>query len=394
MKEYKMAKGWAIFIYVAALPLFVLFSLPILLLLIPAMNKGETPPPAFFWIGIPIALTFMGLTVAAVIDTAIGKVSIDKKQIRAKNVFSTRWIALDDVKGFRIHEHYIFIEPKTEWKKRIKIQKYYGNLEELVAWLEKKYPDLDKIEEEQRYQAMLKDPTFGSSLNERMGALRRAEKTATMLNVIAVIISAWVILWPVPYLLVLLLAIITPILALMVLKGFNGLIRLDEQKNSAHPTVFWAFFVPSLGLAMRAAFDFDILEYDNIWLPLSLIVMLFVVIILVNNKEFDLRKGRNVLSVIGLALLSLCYAYGTVITTNCYFDHSNGIAYRAEIVGKSISTGKTTIYYLDLAPWGPRKQSEEVSVPKHLYDQLQQGDEVRIILFKGKFDIPWFILVR
>ena len=110
MKEYKMAKGWAIFIYVAAPILIGLFSMPILLLLIPSWRTNETAD--FFWFAIPISLVLIALIVAGIADTIVSKVTLTEQSIDYKNILFSRSIPLNEIKGFRIDDNYLFIESK------------------------------------------------------------------------------------------------------------------------------------------------------------------------------------------------------------------------------------------------------------------------------------------
>ncbi|MES1161218.1 MAG: hypothetical protein ABUM51_10700, partial [Bacteroidota bacterium] len=74
----------------------------------------------------------------------------------------------------------------------------------------------------------------------------------------------------------------------------------------------------------------------------------------------------------------------------CYRDRSVSQVFRVEIKDKHIQSGKTTTYYLRLAPWGRFPEEEEVSVTKRLYEAMQTGDQVYVYLKKGKWNIPWF----
>ncbi|AEE52949.1 hypothetical protein [Haliscomenobacter hydrossis] len=390
MKEYKMAKGWAIFIYLSVPLLFGLFCMPFITLMIPAWREE----PSFYWFAIPISLIMMALCIAGLIDTMIGKVWIDDASIHAKSVFFSRSILLTEIKGFRIDDKYIYVEPKTKAQKRIKIQKYYGKIDELVEWLNERYPNLDETDAAQEYQEILNDNSFGYSQTERETAFQRAKKITSILNWTGGVIAAWVIFWPVPYPFAILSAIALPLIALVVLKRANGLIHFDEKNNSAHPSIIVAFLIPALGLMLRALFDFHLYDHTKVWLPVLLLGLAFTTVIFMNNKEFELKRGRSLFMAICILIFSSAYAYGALICVNCYYDQSNGAVFRTQIVDKNKSGGNTTSYYFEVTPWGTRTAVEEVEVSRQLYDQLQKGDEVRVLLFKGKFDIPWYVVVR
>jgi hypothetical protein len=58
-------------------------------------------------------------------------------------------------------------------------------------------------------------------------------------------------------------------------------------------------------------------------------------------------------------------------------------------VGKNVSRGKTTTYYLDLAPWSADITKDHVSVPRSFYEAVQRGDTVCVRVHPGKFGLRW-----
>lgn len=86
------------------------------------------------------------------------------------------------------------------------------------------------------------------------------------------------------------------------------------------------------------------------------------------------------------------FSFGTIVFINCWYDKSAPDYYNAEVLGKRISSGKSTTYYIELAPWGPQKKNEEVSVNKNLYNDLEVSDGVDIYYKKGLLNIPWLII--
>jgi len=49
-----------------------------------------------------------------------------------------------------------------------------------------------------------------------------------------------------------------------------------------------------------------------------------------------------------------------------------------------------TTYYLDLSPWGPRTEHEQVSVDKNLFNRANVGDTVEVYLYEGRLKAKWF----
>lgn len=390
MKEYKMAKGWAIFIFVTAPLMIGLFSMPILLLFIPNWRTNE--PAEFFWFAIPVSIVLIALMIAGIADTIVSKVTLTEQSIDYKNILFRRSIQLNEIKGFRIDDKYLFIEAKTPGVKRVKISTYFGKLEELVVILANRYPDLNEREAEESYQTIIKDDNYGFSVTERRVQLQKAKVSATIMNWAAGVIAAWTFFWPVPYPVAIVASILCPIVVIILLKIFRGLIHLNDRKNSPYPSLFWAFFISSMALALRALLDLNIYDHEGVWWLVLPMTLLLSGVLFIGNREFDWQKGRDIFTASVIVCIIFAYSYVAVLSTNCTFDQSNSTLFRTQILEKEISSSKTTTYYFHLAPWEQGNTRELVSVNKQLYQQLQEGDSVQVLFFEGRWGIPWFIV--
>jgi hypothetical protein len=89
---------------------------------------------------------------------------------------------------------------------------------------------------------------------------------------------------------------------------------------------------------------------------------------------------------------ALAYGYGAVVAYNCVFDTATPHVYPATVLNKHTSSGKTTTYYLEVGPWGPRVAAEDVTVTEETYDHIMPGDSVRIYQSPGRLGVPWFVV--
>ncbi|HXJ12447.1 MAG TPA: hypothetical protein VNH19_09260, partial [Candidatus Limnocylindrales bacterium] len=93
-----------------------------------------------------------------------------------------------------------------------------------------------------------------------------------------------------------------------------------------------------------------------------------------------------------LATLFIAVAYGGGVTamTDTLLDRSLPRVFQTEVLNKRISSGRSTTWYLRLAPWGPQAQPAEVSVHSSLYNSVQPGQIVCVSLYPGTLKILWF----
>jgi hypothetical protein len=87
------------------------------------------------------------------------------------------------------------------------------------------------------------------------------------------------------------------------------------------------------------------------------------------------------------------YAHGAAFTANAFFDRSRPEVFTADVVGKRVSRGRPrTKWIVRLGPseWGD--PMNELLVPPHLYESIEPGGTVCVLLRPGALGIAWFTL--
>jgi hypothetical protein len=389
MKEYRIAKGWAVVVYLAVVFLITLFGW---LLIMPFVSGFEVDDPqAYFLFTCPFAIAMIALSVMGLVEIRKGKFVIDEKSLKSVSVLSTRELAFDEIRGYRADDKYIYIEPAEPKKKRVKVSLYLANTGEITEWLAARYPDLDVAKALEEEKEILANPELGFSEERRETALKSARTKAKYLNVAAACIGAWGFFAPTPYEYVTIALLVLPLIALFAIKFSNGLIRFDDKKDSAYPSAVYAMAV-GIVLGLRAILDFSIFDYSKVWLPTAMITAAFLFVLMIGNKEFSYKKAKDYLSLVGAVIILAFYSYGVLISLNCVFDSSKPEIFTASVLSKRVSSGKTTTYYLELAPWGPQEKVEEISVDEVVYDRVDEGENVNVYFKKGTLDIPWVVV--
>lgn len=369
-----------------------LFLFLLIMPFIPSM-ENEISWQAYSFLA-PISIAMIALMSFGLSETIKGKFVIDSGKVYSVGTFSNRELIFDEIKGYRINDKYIFIESNTEGKKKIKVSNYFGKTGEIKEWLSERYPDLDMLNETQEREDILNNDSFGLSTEQRLEKLTQATKVAKILNWSGGIIAAWTLFLPKPYDYAIIVSIGWLLVCVAVLKYFGGLIKVNEKKGTAYPSIFIAIVSIGFGLSLRGLRDFNVFDYSNLWLPVSAITIAIVTFIIAGNKEFKLNTAEEYFSVLVISLLIFGYSYGAVVILNCMYDKSTPEIFTAKILDKRISSGRSTTYYLKLTPWGRQKEIDDVAVSKELYRNHAVNEEVEIYFFKGLFDIPWFNVPR
>jgi hypothetical protein len=387
MKEYKIAKGWAIFIWIMAPALIGLFGfMGVMPLVADKINL------TLVLILTPISIGMITLMFFGLIDIYKGRFIIKNDTLISIGVFKIKELNFDEIKGYTVNEQYIFIIPKDKRKRKIKISQYLGGYREVLLWISQKFVDLDIVKEATEEQEILNDESIAWCRELREEKLLNARKITILVNLLGIISFAWALFYPKPYDYAVLSALIIPIVAVLVIKFSSGLIRIDKPNGSAYPSVIYALIFPSMGLMVRSFFDYDIFDYSNVWLKSIAIMISLLFVLLIKQKEISFKKKQDLLTVASVAMFLWVYGFGAVIYLNCNLDKAQPEHFTAKILDKRISTGKHTSYYLELTSWGQQKEIDEVSVSKGLYYSVEVNNEINIYFRNGKLEIPWFIV--
>jgi hypothetical protein len=389
-KEFKLAKGWAVFIYIMAPLLIAVFGYFLLMPILPGGNEDRFMQ--LYWFMAPLSLLMIALFIIGLLDAAKARFVIDSDRVLAKGVFTDRELLFHQIAGYRTDDKYIYILPLEKSFKRIKISRYFGGTAEILNWLSENYPDLDEQKALSEKEEILSNYELVYTPEQREEKLAAARKRSKALNWAGGLIAVWIIFFPEPYEAAVFATLVVPIVSIMVSKYSGGLIRLREEKASAYPSVFSGLFFPALAICIRALMDFNIFQYGNAWKGALLVAAGLMTLILIRSKEFLFRSAKDYGVVFFFGVLSLAYGYGAVVTINCTWDTTTPTVYQAQVTGKHVSSGKSTTYYVTLTPWGPQTKTDDVAVSKGMYNRLQNGNDVRVYFRKGLFSIPWFFI--
>lgn len=392
MKTYTLAKGWKIFVYISAPLLMGLFCWFLLLPLIPAY-KNEIPLKLYWFIA-PFVLGCIVAFSFSIWEAIKGKLVIEEGRLYVVSIFHTRQLLFTEVKGYRVNAKYIIVEPKHAGLKQLKISRHFGKSDEIIYWLKFHFVNLTSHENTDETADILNNEVYGRNITERKLKLELAQKTAIVLNWTGSLIGGWILFLNGPDQYVIIAAMVFPLLCIIAIKYFKGLIRVDEKEQSAYPVIFWALFSASAGICLRSMRDYSIFSYTKIWLPALLLTALYLIMIIYRNTEFNFSKIKKYTTLFGLAIILFGSSYGTIISLNCMNDTKEPEVFSTPVLHKRISSGKSTSYYIELPPWGPQKERAEISVSKKLYQQLNDTDTVTIRLFEGRFNIPWFVIAK
>lgn len=352
-------------------------------------HEIETPQEGIMYTLLSLGFVVLGGVLILYLLTT--KVVLYADAIELRDFTRVRRLRRDDIAGWRkVHAQYVSqvtLVPKRSELKPLKITQIMQTDALFDTWLAT-LPDLDAVELEKSAAEIAESRDLGRTPDERIKRLAFARKLAKALAIVAGAVSVWAFLDPQPYELVIGTLAALPLIAMALAVKSNRLYQLTGGRTDARADLSVVFITPGIVLMLRAVLDIDTLNWGAVWIWTAAVAAVLTGVVLIADRE--MRKGRW--EPLAVLLFGGCLAFGGVMEANVLLDRSEPQAFAAKVVGKRTSSGKSTTYYLRVAPWGPVQEENEVSVPRDLYDAKAAGQSVCMILGTGALDIPWFVV--
>jgi len=346
-----------------------------------------------FWVYIIPVLFFVG-GLLVLINVFKRKLTISDTAITYANIFKTKSILFDQIKGCRIGEKVITIEPNQAGASKILINDYISldDSDSIKDWVKTNFKDLDEADLTSSRNALLHDATLGYTEEDRKRKMTIAKTIAGVYNVLGMA-AGFGMIFVRDAVIAAFVTIIYPLLAIAVIKWSYGLTKfLSSKKRSEYNFIMIGFFMPVCVMLFRSLSDYNLYHYDNLWLPFIGVGVLigFVLVSIGLNTSIGGISGQ-----IGfIVIVSAIYGFGVTVQTNCVFDHSQPKIFQTTVIEKYVHHGKSTSYYLVLNPWESGKETEKVEVGRSMYRDEIVGDTVHVFVKTGELNMPWYYIKR
>ena len=339
---------------------------------------------------IPISLFAFAFII--ILNQVKSKVIISDTAITRTSAFSNKSLAFTEIKGCRIGQKVIYIEPISVSDSRITINNYIdlGDSEELVEWLRKNFTDLDSVNLIDERNKLLQDQTLGLTEEVRKQKISTAKTVAILYNVIG-FLAGFILIFLEDDSIVAVLMLFYPILGILILLFSRGLIKfVSNSKRSVYPWLVLGFMMPIFIMLIKSFALYNISNYEHLWLPFIIITAIFFMFLILTGLNRSI--GGLIGQAIFMLIISTMYGYGATMQINCVFDRSNSKTFQTAISNKYIHTGKGTDYYLTVNPWEPGQNPKDIPVSHSFYNLMPIGSAITVYQKKGTFNIPWYYI--
>lgn len=212
-------------------------------------------------------------------------------------------------------------------------------------------------------------------------------------------LGLWFLFYPKPYDILFGVLLCMPIIGLLI-NGFSGRpsiatlvdISKDDDGNDKYDVADFIDFAAWI-IFIRVLIDYEFESFFSIIIPGTIAFFMMMIFLLVTHKLIDKTSKSKTWIYLSLIFNIFLYSYAGTYGANCVYDYSKPTVYNAKVINKSISKGRRhTAYYVKVTPWGNHYDTEEISVAKSQYDEIQIGQTIKIDLKKGLFNIPWYYI--
>jgi hypothetical protein len=283
----------------------------------------------------------------------------------------------------------IILAPKDKNSKALKLSQVMPTDDDFRDWLAS-VPDLDAADMQHYENEVAANLDYGMTPADRIALLGRARTVAKIVSGASFGLSIWVWIYPHPYELAIATVALVPLIALGLIHQSKGLYSFNQKARSGKPDISAAIFMPSLVLGMRAFIDIHIVDWHQglTWAAAGGTALVLMTAAVVEPVR------RRPASMLALCLFWIPYAYGAMMESDELFDRSAQQQFRVEVLNKHVTHGKTTLWELGLAPWGPRIEAKDVQVSRNFYESTPIGMVVCVNLHDGAVGIPWFAITH
>jgi hypothetical protein len=349
--------------------------------------------PGVPWFLVLLPLTMMAAGIMIGVNIARKKVIVNDNSILYISLFSTRQLEFAAIKGCRVSQKQIRLEPLSGNDHPVVIGNYSDltDGDELSKWIKNLFTDLDAIDLTNHRQELAEDSRLGTTEADRRKYLAKSKDLALAYNIWGAVAGIALVFVKGEVASILLMTF--PLLGVILMLSSRGTIKfVSSSAVSAYPFIMLGTGIPCFMVLFKSLIEYTLFQYDQLWLPALGISAIVFVLQYVPGVNKSLRSIPAQMVI--MLILSLLYGFGSARLINCALDGHQPAIYAAKVLGHEINHGKSVTYYLDLSPWGPRADEQEVETTRDLYHAVAVGDSVIVNLKPGLLHIPWYTITK
>jgi len=167
---------------------------------------------------------------------------------------------------------------------------------------------------------ILGDRRWGDSVEKRSATFTAARLSTRGLTIAGIAALVWSLVFPKPYALMMGILMLLPVVAVLQLVRFKGLVRFDGSRRSPYPDVMVPCFVPVVALLIRDFRDVRTVDWLSLIIPVVGLALGLLAILWVCARDVRAKASRMGLA----ALFAFTYSIGAVVHINAQYELTHG----------------------------------------------------------------------
>ncbi|HEY6902520.1 MAG TPA: hypothetical protein VI233_17805 [Puia sp.] len=323
------------------------------------------------------------------------RVTVDEsaESLEIVNFNSSKSYLLKEIDGYRRGAKGVFKIYLKNDGRGVDIPQGLGRREDLLEWFDQHYRDLDAVELEAETKVLLQNEEFGFTEEDRAGRLASARRWGTIGTAAGAVLFFWSLIYPKPFEIVMIILFLAPWVGAFATWKFKGLLKLYKLKNSPYPSLVFLMTLPPLGAMVRTLLEYELYGFSR---RAALLagggVLLGGLVFTGVCWKAIVHEGKKALIGLGIFVIAGLYSWSLLTFSNCYYDKSEPDVWNVTVLGKRVSHGKSTSYYLSLSSWGKYGEGKEAQVTKALFNRVSEQQVIHVYLYKGRWELPWYAI--
>ncbi|MBL8215854.1 MAG: hypothetical protein JNK87_34350 [Bryobacterales bacterium] len=265
------------------------------------------------WIILAFSALSLVFSIGMIVYTYRVRLEMGPASLLFREMRDTRELPYRNITGWRIRAT-IELQTPEGW---FRIDRFLAWDQFFYDWL-RSFPNLD--EQLQRKELTEASPNDEEAITEpaALKKLIRVRLEAQWFDRAAIALAVWTVIWPVPYIPLLLVGAVMPWLAALFMHHRRGWLEFDGDSQSIRPTAIRAVGLPGCVLLTRALLDatFATFGYLHLLLGLPLGLLLAAAVLWADPS------ARKLLTIIPLLLFTMPYGFGVAALANSIVDDS------------------------------------------------------------------------
>ena len=388
-RKYRLAKGWRIFMFVAA-PLLIALCVGM-----PVLWWLEKPMKLLTALYYLLPLGFALLFAYGLAEAIWSHLIISPEGLVETGVLSRRQLAWAEIKGYQISKNHLRLLPTDTRRRPVKIGLLTQEIENIAAWVTSHYPNLNA---EAAPETEAPPKPFASPAEQTKQARQRTEarQTARLLNRTSWLVTAWLVFYPMPRTLAVMAGILLPLGAIAAQWLYPGQLRPDEPDDAPAPSLGVSLLLPSVGLFIRVLLldEAELVSVAAIQPWAYPVGGGFALLLAAGSWRQLAGKTRDSGQLILILTAALLFGFSAPVAYKVAFDTNPPTYYSPRLLRKYINNDEFAGFTAVVAPWGPLRDSALVHVSRAHYQQLRPGNPIRVRLMPGALGLAWFRAVE